>query len=242
MMLSGFNIKAIVQSAQTSGEDLNFTEFLNDLAEEGKIDSYTYMDEYLISYKDRFYSVVKDGKSYVVSDHYSVVGEEAGNTVVIAPSKVGNDYTLELEDGKTYIVLDNVNVENFNFDIKSGQNVSIKLKGNNMKIDNKKFKRSAINIESGGILNLYIYGTVEVNSGYGGNASGNVSGEGAYAGIRVPKGAILNLYGTGTLTEIGGDAGDGEISKNNSLHAGGGGAGAGAGYIEVSNGTYTIME
>ena len=242
MMLSGFNIKAIVQSAQTSGEDLNFTEFLNDLADEGKIDSYTYMDEYLISYKDRFYSVVKDGKSYVVSDHYSVVGEEAGNTVVIAPSKVGNDYTLELEDGKTYIVLDNVNVENFNFDIKSGQNVSIKLKGNNMKIDNKKFKRSAINIESGGILNLYIYGTVEVNSGYGGNASGNVSGEGAYAGIRVPKGAILNLYGTGTLTEIGGDAGDGEISKNNSLHAGGGGAGAGAGYIEVSNGTYTIME
>ena len=229
MMLSEFNIKSAVQSAQTSGEDLKFSQFLSDLVDVGKIDSCTYVDEYLISYKDRFYSIAKEGRSYVVSDHYSVVGEEAGNTVVIAPSKVGNDYTLELEDGKTYIVLDNVNVENFNFDIKSGQNVSIKLKGNNMKIDNKKFKRSAINIEPGGILNLYIYGTVEVNSGYGGNASGNVPGEGAFAGIRVPKDAILNLYGTGTLTAIGGDAGDGEISKNDSLHAGGGGAGAGIG-------------
>lgn len=238
LILNDYNMKSVVEDAKTGGQSEAFTNFLEELknpTEPGKekvIDEYTYTGEYLISYKDKWFSVGKEGKSYVVKDNYSVVGDDAGNTIVIAPSTMGGkeeNFTLEMEDGKTYIVLDNVNVENFNFDIKSGQNVSIKLVGQNMKIDNKKFKRSAINIAPGGTLNLYVYGTVEVNSGYGGSATGNTPGEGAFAGIRVPKDATLNLYGTGTLTAIGGDAGDGEVSDNISLHAGGGGAGAGIG-------------
>ena len=204
-----------------------FTEELNLLLNDYNMASV--LDSAKTNREDKFFSVNKQGKSYTVSDNYSVVGEEAGNTMVIAPSKVGENFTLEMEDGKTYSILDDVNVENFNFDIKKGQNVSIKLVGQNMKIDNKNYKRSAINLEEGATLNLYVYGNVEVNSGYGENATGNTPGKGAYAGIHVPFGATLNLYGTGTITAIGGDAGDGEISKSNSLHAGGGGAGAGIG-------------
>ena len=237
MMLSGFNIKATVQSAQTSGPDLAFSDYLEELKRKGKIDGYTYTGEYLISYNDRFFSVVKEGRSYVVGENYSAVGEEAGNTVVIAPSKVGtgSEFTITKEDsGKTFIILDDVNVKDFNFDIPAGATISIKLAAKNMVIDNANYERSAINLNKGSILNLYVYGNVTVNSGVGlkgnGNDYQNIN-PGGYAGIRVPEDAILNLYGDGTITCIGGDAADGnQYTANVSAGKGGtGGGGAGAG-------------
>lgn len=111
--------------------------------------------------------------------------------------------------------------EDFNFEIPAGEPVIIKIMGD-MNIDNKGYKRSAIDLEEGATLNLYVYGTVEVNSGYGEDASGNVAGKGGYAGIHVPEGATLNLYGTGTLTAIGGNAGAGgniKVSSNSKIYA-----------------------
>lgn len=236
LILSGFNIKSAVQSAQTSGEDLYFTNFLEELVAADKIDSYTYTGEYLISYKDKWFAVNKEGRSYVVSDNYSSeLEDEASSTVVIAPSKVGSDFTIKTEDsGKTFIILDDVNVKDFNFDIPEGATISIKLAAKNMVIDNANYKRSAINLNKGSTLNLYVYGNVTVNSGVGLKGDVNdykTTNPGGYAGIRVPDGATLNLYGDGVLTCIGGDAGDGnQYTADSSASIGGtGGGGAGAG-------------
>ena len=135
LILNDYNMSSVIEEAKTGEQSEAFTNFLEELKNppdggEKVIDEYTYTGEYLISYKDKWFSVAKQGRSYAVTDNYSVVGDDAGNTIVIAPSTMGGkeeNFTLEMEDGKTYIVLDNVNVENFNFDIKSGQNVSIKL-------------------------------------------------------------------------------------------------------------------
>lgn len=81
-----------------------------------------------------------------------------------------------------------------------------------MNIDNKGYKRSAIDLEEGATLNLYVYGTVEVNSGYGEDASGNVAGKGGYAGnggnVKVSSSSQIyayngNLYTDGTDYENG---------------------------------------
>lgn len=87
-----------------------------------------------------------------------------------------------------------------------------------MTIDNKDYPgRSAIELEDGAILNLYVYGKVNVNSSLGvdgevGNENGAKGGAGANAGIHVTKNSTLNLYGTGTLIAYGGNAGKGTDS------------------------------
>ena len=248
LLLNDYNMASVLDSAKTNREDPNFTDYLEQLKSGGKIDTYTYTGEYLVSYKDKWFAVNKEGKSYTVSDNYSseMDDSEANSTVVIAPSKVGSgsDFTIKTEDsGKTFIILDDVNVKDFNFDIPAGATISIKLAAKNMVIDNANYERSAINLNKGSTLNLYVYGNVTVNSGYGGAADGNKPGEGGYAGIRVPDEATLNLYGDGTLIAIGGNAGNGGTvtsgSKDQrSAGAGGGGAGAGIGGIGGKGGVY----
>ena len=202
--------------------------YLTELVKENRIQDYKYIGYYLVKYKDLYCELVKDGYGYKVSKVREAGDDDGDDEYVIITSEVIADKTIDLEEEKKYILLDDTDAKDFNFDIPEGEEITIIL-AENMTIDNKEVKRSAINLNKNSTLNLYIYADVTVNSGYGGNAEGNVPGEGAYAGIRVPPTATLNIFGTEKLTAIGGDAGDGEVSDNTSLHAGGGGAGAGIG-------------
>ena len=214
-----------IDAALSDNDTMN--SYLIELVAEGRIQDYRYIGYYLVKYKDLYCELEPDGYGYQVAK-VREAGDDSGDDHVIITSQVIEEKNINLETDKKYILLDDVNTQDFNFNIPENKEITIIL-AQDMIIDNKDVKRSAINLNDNSTLNLYVYGKIEVNSGYGGNASGNVPGEGAYAGIRVPPTAELNIYGTGTLTAIGGDAGDGEVSDNTSLHAGGGGAGAGIG-------------
>ena len=113
-----------------------------------------------------------------------------------------------------------------------------------MTLTNAGIKRSAIDIEPGGTLNLWVAEGAEVivNSGLGkGGTDATASmpgaapgGPGGYAGIHLPSGAHLILQGKGKIVAYGGNAGDGglcssSISSGGRGAGGGGGAGAGIG-------------
>ena len=185
-------------------------------------------------YKDLYCELEKDGFGYHVSK-VREAGDTSGDEYVIITSEIIESNHIDLDSSKKYILLDDVEASNFNFDIPANQTQTIIL-SEDMTIDNKDVQRSAINLNDGSILNLYVYGNVTVNSGVaevGDENDYKTSNKGGYAGIHVPKTATLNLYGEGTLTAIGGDAGDGNSYTTN-LNAGiggtgGGGAGAGIG-------------
>ena len=212
-----------VDAALSEKDTIN--SYLLELQGANLIQDYRYIGKHLIMYKDLYFELEKDGYGYRVAK-VREAGDVSGDEYVILTSEVIESKSIGLEIDKKYILLDDISTQDFNFDIPEGKTITIIL-AKDMVIDNKDVKRSAINLNKNSTLNLYVYGRIEVNSGYGENASGNVAGAGGYAGIRVPETATLNIYGEGTLTARGGDAGDGEVSDNESLHAGGGGAGAG---------------
>ena len=220
-------------SSSFLGQADGFTDYLENLKTEGRIDDYLYTDTLIVKYDGVYYETEKNGEYYEIKNKLEDDltgggdGETGENNYIVTPDNLTSG-NIEIAEGSSYVVLDEVKGEDFNFEIPAGEPVTIKIMGD-MNIDNKGYKRSAIDLEEGATLNLYVYGTVEVNSGYGEDASGNVAGKGGYAGIHVPEGATLNLYGTGTLTAIGGNAGSGEVSSDRTLTAGGGGAGAGIG-------------
>ena len=221
-------------SSSFLGQADGFTDYLENLKTEGRIDDYLYTDTLIVKYDGVYYETEKNGEYYEIKnkledDLTGGSGETGENNYIVTPDNLTNG-NIEIAEGSSYVVLDEVKGEDFNFEIPAGDPVTIKIMGD-MNIDNKGYKRSAIDLEEGATLNLYVYGTVEVNSGYGEDASGNVAGKGGYAGIHVPEGATLNLYGTGTLTAIGGNAGSGGTNNttNDASAAGGGGAGAGIG-------------
>ena len=221
-------------SSSFLGQADGFTDYLENLKTEGRIDDYLYTDTLIVKYDGVYYETEKNGEYYEIKnkledDLTGGSGETGENNYIVTPDNLTNG-NIEIAEGSSYVVLDEVKGEDFNFEIPAGEPVTIKIMGD-MNIDNKGYKRSAIDLEEGATLNLYVYGTVEVNSGYGEDASGNVAGKGGYAGIHVPEGATLNLYGTGTLTAIGGNAGSGGTNNttNDASAAGGGGAGAGIG-------------
>ena len=232
-------------SSSFLGQADGFTDYLENLKTEGRIDDYLYTDTLIVKYDGVYYETEKNGEYYEIKnkledDLTGGSGETGENNYIVTPDNLTNG-NIEIAEGSSYVVLDEVKGEDFNFEIPAGEPVTIKIMGD-MNIDNKGYKRSAIDLEEGATLNLYVYGTVEVNSGYGEDASGNVAGKGGYAGIHVPEGATLNLYGTGTLTAIGGNAGSGGTLEdgrdNKNAGAGGGGAGAGIGGNGGTGGQY----
>ena len=226
-------------SSSFLGQEDGFTDYLENLKEEGKIEDYLYTDTLIVKYDGVYYETEKKGEYYEIKnkleDDLTGGGEGgslAGNNYIVTPDNLTSG-GVEIEEGSSYVVLDEVKGENFNFEIPAGEAVTIKIMGD-MNIDNKGYKRSAIDLEVGATLNLYVYGKVEVNSGYGEDGDTNdymKTNDGGYAGIHVPEGSTLNLYGTGTLTAIGGDAGDGNsyLGNASSSQGGSGGGGAGAG-------------
>lgn len=227
------------------------TDYLYSLKNKGKFENFLLSDEdtLIIQYKKKYYEVGQNDGFYFVKSVLSEEINKDGKYFIITAKNI-KDGKIDILAGCTYIVLDEVSGQNFNFVIPEGEAVTIKILGNT-DIDNRGYKRSAIDIKSGATLNLYIYGRVNVDSGYGEDASENIPGKGGYAGIHVPEGATLSLYGSGQIYAQGGNAGNGEIARNSSLAAGGGGAGAGiggnggnggAGRYGVSNDTARVCE
>ncbi len=178
----------------SGGSDTSFTNFLSNMKSKGKIEDYIYYDGNLIvKYGGYYYEVVKDGDFYKVSKKMTEdLGSTGGNTKIVTPDNIKNAENGEMrfEDGDEFIVLDNVTVDNFNFIIPAGIEVTIKLLGD-MKIDNKNTSnKSAIDLgvekvkdengvwqySNGATLNLYVYGKVEVNSSFGEKGEDSQSG------------------------------------------------------------------
>ena len=168
-------------------------------------------------------------------------GNVSAGTTIVTKEAFNNESEVE---GKGKFTIDNDASVMFVDEIEG--ELSIQVKSNthakinifkNMTLTNTGMARSAIDIEPGGILDLYVANSVilNVNSGFG--ESGEVSGElgkraeggpGGYAGIHVPENAEFNLYGNGTIIAVGGNAGNGGECVSGNV-GGGGGDGAGAG-------------
>ena len=194
-----------IDAALSDNDTMN--SYLIELVAEGRIQDYRYIGYYLVKYKDLYCELEPDGYGYQVAK-VREAGDDSGDDHVIITSQVIEEKNINLETDKKYILLDDVNTQDFNFNIPENKEITIIL-AQDMNIDNKGFDRSAINLNNNSTLNLYIYGDIDVNSGYGKNADGNNPGAGGYAGIHVPESATLNLYGSGTLIARGGNAGNG---------------------------------
>ena len=228
-----------IDAALSDNDTMN--SYLIELVAEGRIQDYRYIGYYLVKYKDLYCELEPDGYGYQVAK-VREAGDDSGDDHVIITSQVIEEKNINLETDKKYILLDDVNTQDFNFNIPENKEITIIL-AQDMNIDNKGFDRSAINLNNNSTLNLYIYGDIDVNSGYGKNADGNNPGAGGYAGIHVPESATLNLYGSGTLIARGGNAGNGGTVTTGGQNqkksgAGGGGAGAGIGGAGGDGGVY----
>ena len=228
-----------VDAAISENDTMN--SYLLELLGANLIQDYRYIGKYLVMYKDVYCELEKDGFGYHVSK-VREAGDTSGDEYVIITSEIIESNHIDIEEDKKYILLDDTEAQDFNFDIPANKETTIIL-AKDMTIDNKDVDRSAINLNDNSTLNLYIYGYIEVNSGYGKNAEGNNPGVGGYAGINVPETATLNLYGEGTLIARGGNAGNGGTVTSGTMDqkvsgAGGGGAGAGIGGSGGSGGVY----
>jgi len=198
------------------------------------------------------YGVMKDDYSIILSMdlngiykakygevNVSAGGSVAAGTTVVTSNAFNNGSGTENPEDKgkftidkdaSVMFVDEINGE-LSIQVKSGTHAKVNI-FKDMTLTNAGVKRSAIDIEAGGTLDLYVSdgATVTVNSGLGESASGATPGKGGYAGIHVPEGASLNLKGAGIIKAIGGNAGNGALNYGKvGATAGGGGAGAGIG-------------
>ena len=234
-------------SMDRTSRDEGITDFLNKLKADGRIQDFAYYDgELVLKYDNCYYLAERQGSFYKIARKLET--EVDGGSILISRNNIKNAEggKITLKDKDSVVVIDTVKTDNFNFDIPANATVTIKLM-DDMNIDNSNTKdRSAINLNNGSTLNLYIYGNTNVISSIGAEGGRSVyldedlpsNPNGAYAGIHVPETATLNLYGTGTLIAEGGNAGDGGsyIYTGEGEHpvdlqgcTGGGGAGAGIG-------------
>ena len=221
-------------SSEFLGEAEGMHKFLSKIQDEGQIGNYaitTDEDYAIIKYDDKSYEIVRENEGstyYKISDEVDGTILEDGDNIILTQKTLDTEDGFTFENGKSYIVLDEkLTADEFDFNIQAGDPVTIKIM-HDMDIDNKDVSnRSAINLEKGATLNLYVYGKVNVDSSYGvipaiNTGDGAEGGSGAYAGIRVPKTATLNLYGNGIITAKGGDAGRGATAASGNTGGGGG--------------------
>ena len=215
-------------SSSFFGKTNGITSYLSELKNNGKIADYLYIDNLIVKYAKSYYEIEKDGEFYKIKNKLSDEFTNDQKNFIVTPDNITRG-DLEIKPGNNYIVLDKVSGQDFNFKIPAGDPVTIKIIGD-MDIDSKNYPgRSAIELEDGATLNLYVFGTVKVRSSYAEegekatdwNAKGGVGGR---AGIRVSTNSTLNLYGTGTLISYGGNAsnGNGTYGTGDSNTGGGG--------------------
>lgn len=219
-------------SSEFLGEAEGMHKFLSKIQGEGQIGNYaltTDEDYAIIKYGDKNYEIVRENEGstyYKISEEVDGSILEEGDNFILTQKTLDTEDGFVFENGKSYIVLDEkLTADEFDFNIQAGDPVTIKIM-HDMDIDNKDVpNRSAINLENGATLNLYIYGKVNVNSSYGGEGEtasgfGAKGGLGGYAGIHVPEGSTLNLYGDGTIISKGGDAGRGATAASGNTGGG----------------------
>ena len=221
-------------SSEFLGEAEGMHKFLSKIQGEGQIGNYaitTDEDYAIIKYDDKSYEIVRESEG---STYYKILDEvdgtilEDGDNIILTQKTLDTEDGFTFENGKSYIVLDEkLTADEFDFNIQAGDPVTIKIM-HDMDIDNEDVpNRSAINLEDGAILNLYVYGKVNVNSSFGESGEtasgfGAKGGPGGYAGIHVSKNSTLNLYGNGIITAKGGDAGRGATAASGNTGGGGG--------------------
>ena len=194
---------------------------------------------------------VKD--SNVITGSGAIGGEVTGGRVLVTKDTfTENDSGAENEEQKgiytitgdaSVIFADELSGE-YSLYVKDGAVATVSI-FYDMTLTNEKLKRSAIDIEPGGTLNLWIAkdATVTVDSGFGDTGANTVEveqsegGKGGKAGIHCwtngEKFSVLNISGEGTLYCYGGNAGTGGVPSGTYDRSGGGrrtdGAGAGIG-------------
>ena len=210
--------------------------------------------------KDQYtFSVYQNEDGTFTSEESDIIAGEgaSGGEVTGGTTLVTKDTFTSSDEGATdasqkgkYTINGDANViftdeleGEYSIYVKSGATATISI-FKNMTLSNTGLKRSAIDIEPGGTLNLWVAEGAEVivNSGFATPATIGKPGAGAYAGIRVPwtdsnnnntrdngESGTLNLSGKGTLKAYGGDASVGETQTTSDYVSGGGGAGAGIG-------------
>ena len=248
MVLASLNMEIL-----TAKDDEGIAEIFNAQVSNGVFENFYYLGErFLIKYNGNYYDVREDDTykdQYRVHKYLSsnLAENIPGNSYIITEENADDAGNLTFELNSEYYVIDKISAEKFNFVIPSAQGdpdnaINLYLT-EDIDIDNIGHSRSAIELEEGAILNMYItnQARVSVNSAYGeqGQAGGQKDednhiiaakgGPGGYAGIHVPETAILNIFGDGTLIAYGGDAGAGNAVSSNLGSGGGGGAGAGIG-------------
>lgn len=222
-----------------------------------RADGTSYIVGYDIETGEQYFFVATDENTYKISRGNDgilaaeLVSEASGGDVSGGYTLVtldnftnsNNDSLPESEKGK-YKITSNAEVAffdsisgTFSIYVESGVTATVGIYAK-MELTNSNSDRSAIHIEEGGVLKLYIADGVEciVNSGYGkqgdvANGLGAKGGPGGYAGIHVTwtdtdqngkfdldkdSYGTLELYGSGKIIAYGGKAGfgGGAVSGN----------------------------
>jgi len=242
-MLKGLKDKGLIDTVLSSNnqtEDVSQALGIPNFDENNKYTGYT------------DYGVMKDGYSIILSMDLSGIykakyGEvnvsaggsvAAGTTVVTSNAFNSGSGTENPEDKGKFIIDKDASVMFVDEIGQNGQELSLYIKRGvhakvnvfkNMTLTNEGMSRSAIDIEPGGTLDLYVAegATLTVDSGFGqeGEATGSLGakgGPGGYAGIHVPwidnndnnmrdinEYATLNITGAGKIIAYGGNAGNG---------------------------------
>ena len=211
--------------------------------------NYTGYIDYVVK-KESYTIIISIDDSGIYKAEYGDVtisagGSVAGGTTLVTDKAFTNSEGATAEEQGKFVIdndasvmfVDEISGE-LSIQVKSGKHAKV-YAFKDMTLTNSDIKRSAIDIEPGGTLDLTIVEgvTITVNSGFGAelpiaSTSQSLGGTGGYAGIHVPSNsqgvATLNLYGKGTVVAYGGNAGKGAGTISAAV-GGGGGGGAGAG-------------
>ena len=191
---------------------------------------------------------VSGGTTLVTKDAFEK-GDESAN-----PEDKGK-FTIDKDSSVMFVDEIGDNGEELSIYIKSGVHAKVKI-FKNMLLTNSGMLRSAIDIEPGGTLDLWVADnvTLNVNSGFGikgetginGTMRQNKGGDGAYAGIHCwddgNKKSILNISGQGTVICYGGDASDGGAAASSSETQSSSGCGGGGGRRSWSRNRTEMVE
>ena len=221
--------------------------------------SWTGKFKYVVGKKQYVFNVYQNEDDTFTAEESDITGDDSAGGEINGGTTLVTEDTFKKNDGEAtdnsekgkytingdakVIFVDSLEGE-YSIYVKSGATATVSI-FKDMTLTNAGIKRSAIDIEPGGTLNLWIAegASVTVNSGLGEDAVGNIAGKGGYAGIHVPENAILNLKGNGIINAIGGNAGKGgtiEVGTLNDAGSGGGGAGAGIGGNGGEGGKYQV--
>lgn len=212
-----------------------FDKYLLELKNNSSIQNYWFSKELsIIKYDDAYFIVKSKKENNIVIGSIPIISDEYAKKTMdnyLKSIKQDSKEKVSFENDNVYIISENVNQSCYEYIIPNGYEVTIAMI-DNIEINNKKIEKPAIELLDESILNLYIYGNVEISSLYNGNDEiiyNEITDKPGYAGIHVPVGSRLNIFGNSKLTVRGGPAGKGGTFTLSDYTLGNGGGGAGAG-------------